>query len=196
MTDIVIVVDAQNGFCDPRCKELKQFVKTKKMIGEVRQTIARIKLFLADARGRGIPVFYLCANEGLLFTNLDYSVQIHSELVPQKGEEVLWRKTPNKKNDESLFEDSLLFLARFSDPRLLLCGFYSDKCVTSAALCALKMGYRIAFVTDCVFPLFDGRKQKWFLGIQEYVSFVVDFSRVEFLPMADIFHGAEPPVPK
>lgn len=196
MTDILLVVDAQNGFCDQWCKESKRFVKTEKGWKEIRQTIACIKTLLETARARGTPIFYLCANESLLFTNLDYSVQIHPELVPHKGEEVIWRETPNKGDYGQSFENTLDFLKRFSCPRLFLCGFYSDKCVTSAALSALRIGYSVSFITDCVFPRFNKRKQQRFLGMQEYVSFEVNFSRVQFLPMSAVLPNANPPVPQ
>lgn len=193
MTDIVIVVDAQNGFCHPEGIIGKQWVKTESRKRELTETVARIKAFLKTARTRGIPIVYLCSNEKQLSTDLDWHVQIHEDLAPQKQDDVFWRDAPGESRPLEKTND---FLKKFPDPHLLLCGFYSDMCVANFAFKALKSGLPASFVINCVFPYFNKQKQKRFLGIHERLSYGFDDRLVRFLPMSAVFPNANPPVPK
>ena len=193
MTNIVVVVDSQNSFCHPDGISTKRFAKTEKTLRELQHTIARIKLFLDNARAQNVPVAYLCANENA--TNVAWwNLQIHDNLKPREGEEVLWR---NGTEDDRALDITVRSLSKkFPDPHFFLCGFYMHYCVTRVALHALKVGIPVSFVVDCAFPRLTQREQKSFSFIQEQVSFNFDASLARFVSMSDVFPNANPPAPK
>ncbi|MBI3019722.1 MAG: isochorismatase family protein [Parcubacteria group bacterium] len=191
MTDIIIVVDAQNSFCHPDGVDTRRFAKTEKKLGELKHTIAHIKLFLENARMQNVPVIYFCANENATNVAL-WNLQIHNDLKPREGEEVLWRNNPE--DDRALDITVRSLSKKFFAPHFFLCGFYTHYCVTRVALHALKVEIPVAFVVDCAFPRMTQREQKSFSFIQEQVSFNFDASLARFVQMSAIFPDANPPV--
>lgn len=193
MTDIVIVVDAQNSFCHLNGVSTREFAKTEKERRELEKTIARIKQFLEKARAREMPIFYLCANENATNVAL-WNIQIHYGLLPQANEEVFWRNDPE--DDLALDKTIRSLQERFPEPHFLLCGFYSHWCVTRVALRAIKVSIPVSFVVDCVFYRLTNREQKSFSYIKEQVSFNFDESLMRFVMLDTVFPNANPPVPQ
>ena len=161
MTDIVVVVDAQNSFCHPDGVSTKRFAKTEKKLCELQQTIARLKLFLEKARVRNIPVVYLCANKNTKNVAL-WNLQIHNDLSPQKNDEVFWRNEPWDYGALNKTVHSLL--ERFADPHFFLCGFYANKCVAAVAMHFVERGIPISIIADCVYPSLTKRMETWYTG--------------------------------
>lgn len=193
MTDIVIVVDAQNSFCHPDGMSTREFAKTEKECRELEKTVMRMRRFLEKARAHEMPIFYLCANENAMNVAL-WNMEIHYDLLPQEREEVFWRNNPQ---DDSALDKTICSLQkRFPEPHFFLCGFYTHWCVTRAALHALKIGIPASLVVDCAFPRVTRREQKSFSSIKEQVSFNFDESLMQFVMMDAVFPDANPPVPK
>lgn len=165
MADIVIVVDAQNGFCHPDGIIIERDSVTEDKKRKQGETVARIALFLEVARKRRAPILYLCTNKNLLGSDdLHWHVQIHKDIAPQKDEETFWRGNPN---DDPFTADPELLrnVSRQTHTRLLLCGFYANKCVASVAMRAVERAIPVSIIVDCVYPALTGRMKIWYTAL-------------------------------
>ncbi len=187
MTDIIVVVDAQNGFCHPEGAAIKN-KKTREEEMALGRIVVRIRNFLNEARAQGLPCTFLCANFRLLYTNLRWDTQIHDELSPQKKELTFWRDNPD--DDPFLFglDD---FLKKFSNPNIILCGFLSDCCVEHTALMALKRKISVSFLLDCTYPPYH-KKRKSFLSAAQKKPWSVDVSLIRFATSQNILYKTTP----
>lgn len=180
MADIVIVVDAQNGFCHPDGIIIERDSVTEDKKRKQGETVARIALFIEIARAREIPIFYLCTNKNLLGSDdLHWHVKIHKDLAPRKNEEVFWRGNPN---DDPFAADPELLrnVSRQAHTRLLLCGFYTDKCVASVALRAVERAIPVSIVADCVYPALTGRMKIWYTSLARKWPKPIDIRLISF----------------
>ncbi len=161
MTDIVIVVDASNGFCHPEGAVVKRACFTEERKDRLQKTVTRIKSFLDAVTTRGVPLLYLSVNERFRGTGLNWHAQIHKDLAPQNGRTVFWRDDPS--DDPFASEPKLLRkIRRSAHPRIVLCGFYANKCVASVAMHVAERGIPLSIVTDCVYPSCTKRMEVWY----------------------------------
>lgn len=187
MTDILVVVDAQNGFCHPKGVKVK-YSKTRAEKRAIRKAVVRIRELLRRARTQKLLCVFLCGNSRMKQTDFHWDTEIHKELSPKGEEPTFWRNNPD--DDPFLYglED---FLKSFSNPRLILCGFLGDCCVERTALMSLKRKIPVSFVFDCTYPSYY-KKRRFFLSAAKEKPWSVDVSLVCFVSSTNVLSKTTP----
>ena len=163
---------------------------TKAEKRSLRRTVVRIRDLLDRARAKKALCVFLIANSSRLYaehTDFRWDTEIHDELSPKEKEPIFLRDNPSEDPFLSGLGD---FLKSFSTPRLLLCGFYGNKCVWQTAFGALDRKLPVSFIIDCVFPNYDTGTQDKFLNLLRKNDREDEIQLVSFCTMSDLFPNA------
>lgn len=134
---------------------LNEFVTGKLGFEEARRIVPSIRQLLEFARGKGIPIVYVCDahREGDPELKLwgphamvgTAGAQIIPELRPEAGEPVL-----EKRSYSAFFNTGLAELLRkLGVTRLILTGVVTNICIQNTAADAFYLGFEIIVPEDC-----------------------------------------------
>lgn len=137
MTKALLIIDVQNDY----------FPLGKCTLYQPDLALKIIKKLLTSFRKNHLPVFYvqhLATKESFYFVPETEGVHIHKNIVPNKTETVIIKKTPN-----SFFETNLQSeLKKAAVTDLVICGMMTHMCIDSTVRAAKEYGYTTTLISD------------------------------------------------
>lgn len=129
----LIVIDVQKG--------LFQRIRP---IYDADQVLANINTLIRLARQAGIPVIFIQHSNDKTLVKGTGSWQLHPEIQPLEGEEMIHKLSPNAFTDTNLQD----VLDKRSVSELIITGLLTDGCVKATTYGALELGFKVVLVSD------------------------------------------------
>lgn len=139
MSNALLIVDVQNDYFPGGRMELRESVAAMR----------KIKGVIERFRAEGKPVVYVQhvserAGAGFFLPGTD-GAEIHAEIAPRAGEDVVVKHYPNSFRGTDLRE----LLGRKGVDRLTVVGMMTHMCVDTTVRAAFDLGYEIELLEDC-----------------------------------------------
>ncbi len=154
---------------------LRDFIEGKLSSPRFRRVIPCIERLLEVARGRGVPVVYVCDSHvpgvdrelelwGPHAVRGTRGAEVIDELKPREGDYIVL-----KRRYSGFFQTDLdLLLRELGVDTVILTGVSTDVCVLHTAADAFFRGYRVVVVEDCV-EAFTEEGHRWALDYMKRV---------------------------
>jgi nicotinamidase-related amidase len=106
--------------------------------------LENIQVLTERSHQAGIPVIYVQHSSNAFLIQGSEGWQIHAQLKPLEGDEILHKRHPSAFKETSLKE----LLDSKGTEKLVIAGLVTHGCVKATSLDALKHGYQVVLVSD------------------------------------------------
>jgi nicotinamidase-related amidase len=139
MSNALLIVDVQNDYFPQGRMELRESVAAMR----------KIKGVIERFRAEGKPVVYVQhvserEGAGFFLPGTD-GVEIHAEIAPRAGDDVVVKHYPNSFRETGLHE----LLRRKGVDGLTIVGMMTHMCVDTTVRAAFDLGFKIELLEDC-----------------------------------------------
>ena len=165
----VLVIDVSYDFTGDRREPIRESQRRfHNSCGEVAwDAIGQIRVLLAEARARGVPVFYttgpreatLIQRGGWLWKNARGETRVKSEISRRIGMQIVEEIAPApgelviEKTKPAAFYGTPLasYLTLLGIDDVIICGTATSGCVRATVIEAFNLNYRVQVVEECTF---------------------------------------------
>jgi nicotinamidase-related amidase len=106
--------------------------------------LENIQALIECAHQAGIPIIYIQHSSNAFLIKGSAGWQIHPQLKPLKGEQIIHKRHPSAFEETGLKE----LLDSKGIQKLVIAGLVTHGCVKATSLDALKRGYQVVLVSD------------------------------------------------
>ena len=130
-----MIIDVQNGM-----------FQEGNSVHEGQKVLRNLKKLIAQARSKGIPIFYIQHNapSGRLLEYGTEAWDIHSEIAPSSQDIIIQKTFPDSFFNTLLNEE----LKKQAIKHLIIAGIQTEVCVDTTCRSAFSMGYKVTLVSD------------------------------------------------
>ena len=110
------------------------------------QLVDRISNLIEICRTANVPIVFIqtCAHSGQPYAKDVHGWEIHQNLFPKPDDSIVFKVNSSGFDDTNLHE----VLFDLGANSLIICGIWSEYCVTATSKSALELGYKVCVASD------------------------------------------------